>query len=285
MKRAIIIGNGFDLALESKTSFKDFLESEEYRQIPRNNSLKIYCEEQLKSNERWSDLEGGLITWADEQVHKSKGFKGGRLDLPVIRQEFYEFALTIQHYIGRASLSFKNVGVIRIDALLDDWLRSEVIDVLNFNYTNMFSSYLGRFTESRLNSPKIIHQHFHGSLAESNTVFGTGEICPEGFEFMSKQVNVEKPVSITATLVDADELVFFGHSFGSSDFDQIEFIFRYLDLEEHGIDKVRCYTKDKNSAKEVKENILRMARKNLNRDIIADWNRTGKPFDVIPMEV
>jgi hypothetical protein len=284
MKRAVIIGNGFDLAIGAKTSFSHFLQSKEYADLANQNSLWSFCEQNLKQDRNWSDLEGGLVEWAEKLVNRAQRTKSTSVKTTIVqaKREFEDFSAAVREFVRRSSFSYPAKEYNVVDEVLKTWLVGSELNVLNFNYTGIFKTYTESF-KGRFGLDCVIdHQYVHGSLVESDAVFGTvGLDCPDGFEFMAKQVRTRKSVSLEKSLRNSDELIFYGHSFGLSDFDQIHFIFKQLDDDVHSINKVVCYTLDEDGASQIRANILKMSRKYMSKDIIADWRRTGKPFDFI----
>ena len=62
MSKILIIGNGFDLNLGLKTSYSDFLASDEFLELSEDSSnlLVSYLNEQAKSSRKdrlWVDIE------------------------------------------------------------------------------------------------------------------------------------------------------------------------------------------------------------------------------------
>ena len=62
--KIIIIGNGFDLSLGLKTSYKDFIESDSFTLLlKKENSLTIYLNGKQEIN-NWVDIEKELTEYS-----------------------------------------------------------------------------------------------------------------------------------------------------------------------------------------------------------------------------
>src|SRR5687767_2558930 len=67
----IIIGNGFDLSLGLKTSYRDFMESENYKKFSKENpELSEYLVHKLSENSgRWVDIELELANFSVDDIN------------------------------------------------------------------------------------------------------------------------------------------------------------------------------------------------------------------------
>ena len=72
-KNVLVIGNGFDLSLGLKTSYKDFIQSNYFSLLVKNNnSLALYLNEKQEIN-NWVDIEKELTEYSKQiQDDKSK---------------------------------------------------------------------------------------------------------------------------------------------------------------------------------------------------------------------
>ena len=69
MKKTLIIGNGFDLALGIKTSYKDFMESDEYDDNCSDfEELANHIEDNMEENPLWSGIESDLVNYIYEKI-------------------------------------------------------------------------------------------------------------------------------------------------------------------------------------------------------------------------
>jgi hypothetical protein len=58
-KTLLFIGNGFDIAFDGKTSYKNFVESKQFRELQiNNNQLANFIYEKFDANDKkWVDVE------------------------------------------------------------------------------------------------------------------------------------------------------------------------------------------------------------------------------------
>jgi len=63
--RLLIIGNGFDLDLGLKTSYSDFIESDNFKSIAHKYQLLNFLSEKFHT-EKWIDLENFLRLFAEQ---------------------------------------------------------------------------------------------------------------------------------------------------------------------------------------------------------------------------
>jgi len=152
--KLIIIGNGFDLHHNFKTSFSDF---RTYLQISGNkDSLALISkiDELLDINTNgqkkhllWNDFESivGNIMNSNYKRHKVK-------DIPILLEEFtarfYEYLLNIS-----------KLNLPQVNKTLEREFE-DASSILTFNYTSFYSSYLKK------GNPDIFH--IHGKLTESS---------------------------------------------------------------------------------------------------------------------
>ena len=85
-EKIVIIGNGFDLSLGLKTSYKDFIESDSFTLLlKKENSLTIYLNGKQEIN-NWVDIEKELTEYSKLVPYdKSK-----------VKNDFKEFKFSLQ---------------------------------------------------------------------------------------------------------------------------------------------------------------------------------------------
>lgn len=90
--KIIIIGNGFDLSLDLKTSYKNFIESDCFNSLlKKNNSLALYLNEKQEIN-NWVDIEKELTNYSKQtKENKSK-----------VRNDFKELKNALIDYLNEA---------------------------------------------------------------------------------------------------------------------------------------------------------------------------------------
>lgn len=274
MKRAVIIGNGFDLAIGAKTAFTDFLKSDDYRRIPSNNSLKRFYDEQKTQKENWSDLEGSLKDWPiwlkDARDKMSHGFKKGALAR--VREDFAEVQNAIHSFISVSDLGRFDNERTGITKLLKAWYKDSEVLLYNFNYTSNYSEYLAWCTEKERLTINSRIEHVHGTVAQRNVTFGTTEAeLPEDFKFAAKVVAAAEIPDFDSLLLNTREIEIFGHSLGRSDWNYFGYLFSKILEAGNDAPKVRIYTWDSQSAQRIRENMA-----NMKQGLLSDLRNQGR---------
>ena len=104
--KILIIGNGFDLNLGIKTSYKDFIQSEHFKDlVAKKDNMAEYFNEKNELN-NWVDIENELTNYSIKVKNKN-------LD---IENNFNEIRLSLMNYLKEE--------IDKVDA------------IFNFNYTN-----------------------------------------------------------------------------------------------------------------------------------------------------
>lgn len=125
MKSVVYLGNGFDRAMELRTSYSDFIDSKEFSKLlNRNNSLAKYIF-RMNKEYNWSDVEEMLYEYSIE-LGCSNDEENERL-----KKEHYDVSMSLQEYISSCNTSNN-----KIKRLTDSWIKNvEVLRVCSFNYT------------------------------------------------------------------------------------------------------------------------------------------------------
>lgn len=73
--KIIVIGNGFDLSLGLKTSYKDFIQSENFNLlVEKENTLALYLDKKKEIN-NWVDIEKELTNYSKQIKDDKKTVK------------------------------------------------------------------------------------------------------------------------------------------------------------------------------------------------------------------
>ena len=250
-KTILIIGNGFDLDLNMKTSYSSFANNQSY--WPFNSS--IYQKEgtlsrflnDKKEIERWFDLEEALSEYATTH-HIYQNICEDK--------ECYSLLVTkLQEYLKneQANLSLTEC-VPAAKVILDIVLKKKEYYIYSFNYTN-----LQEIAQKMMINidPKRV-QYVHGSLKNNDIILGTGDVAdlPDEYSWLYKSFNPSyRANNLVEDLSDADEVYIFGHSLGRNDYDYF-FDFFHAAIQErtkrfipkdYSKIKLRIFTKDEES--------------------------------------
>lgn len=243
-KTLFIIGNGFDLDLNLKTSYHDFLDSSYFRnkasifseyELKRlNGDINIFS--YLKYREQingWIDVETELARLASRKIQDN--FKPEKIFIPVSKREkqtFQQLRIALCDYLKSISYNKVNTdsyGLKILKILNSAHSNSELI---TFNYTdiNKLAPLIGD------NIISIPVNYMHGSLESRQTAKDDTSIIlgfqdnieiDDSYCFMIKSHSpYYTSHNIKSKLDQADEVIFFGHSLGSTDYPYFEDFFR-----------------------------------------------------------
>ena len=268
----LVIGNGFDLNLGLPTSYRNFVESSVFKKM----YVKRMHEKRAEGNtqpslidylygkkfcERWYDIEQALLEYVSRKPD------GSFVNNIEVDQKDYE--LVCNALIGYfanilKSLSWKTINTMcgsPAGQLLKE-LRSSRSIVYTFNYTP---------TDEVLETLSTIKVHgkiekdtiAKGEIHKSHIILGIetkdiNNIAP-GYTFLLKSNNAAFCSSqIAMDLLQAKNVMFFGHSLNQMDFGYFK---EYFNLLESNTDKERTLTivtKDNDSRVALFDNLRKM---------------------------
>lgn len=218
MNTLVIIGNGFDLNLGLKTSYRDFLESPECFALINNRDN--YLLNRFFNNfklQNWVDIETELKSFAREYNGKSGNYKEH------FKIEYKEFLDVFMNYMCRIEeeASSVNQSVVLRNSLAARLLRTISLhplkyDIFSFNYTD-----LNRLAMAAGCRESLHYQHMHGSLVEKSIIIGFEDNVNDvsDFCFMIKTFNRGYAShNLRRALNQAENVIIFGHSLGMTDY-------------------------------------------------------------------
>lgn len=320
-KIVLILGNGFDLDLGLRTSYKDFWLSSfcpKTYPAPLIHHLNQRWGEGLEAV-RWYDLENELLNYyrsipdphkgiqelSEEEIVFLNSFKPtpnfslyNKQDLITLfglinkgilfHNETQQFA--IEDRYGYASDCRKSPiwrdhkALTMIRALLRDYLvsifdsahiqesaalsvlramtaasRDNVVDIYDFNYTPLPLEYKNTLY-------KNLH-YVHGSCAKDDIIIGIGddgELTKE-YGFLRKAFTPEyNPPTLGFNLLNADDIIIFGHSLGENDRQYFKPFFKQQSDYSYDRGKnITIFTYDSDSEMDIKRALHRMTDNNL----------------------
>lgn len=235
MKKTIILGNGFDLNLGFPTSYKDFIASTAFTSnlwsgMPfaygvgsHPSNLFRYIQSKAAENPRWTDIEK-LLSEYSKKGEVSISTRRGSASVPnVSTQEIYGYyeqlknslrdylrSIKFQEKANRSSLAYSFLSAI-------SGYNGADLSVLSFNYTLPEKI----FPELNLKG-KIVN--IHGNI-ESDIILGINDsgLYDSSYSYMVKTKDYVSQLSLVREkILEADELVIFGHSLGETDRDYFQ---------------------------------------------------------------
>jgi hypothetical protein len=206
--RVIVLGNGFDLNLGLKTSYSNFINSDEFRSLLSTGSaLAIYMAKQHELN-NWIDVENELKKYSNSAyADNSKDFK----------KEFKELSSSLMKYLEK--IDYSSINHDSVAARLIKSLKGSSTLILNFNYTQSVELLLKGYL-NEIDIENCEHVQVHGSVAESNIIFGVEDLCNiiPAHVFLKKSYHKNfKAINISDLLDQSQEVWFFGYSLGETD--------------------------------------------------------------------
>jgi len=319
-KIVFVIGNGFDLNLGRRTSYKDFWESDF---CPKGYPSPII----QHLNEKWPNTLDG-VKWYDmenELLNYHKGIEKSRRFPDIITQDEQKFLRAFNTEIPIAGYyqqyndqiqSLYQKGLIELDPHFntyasipyrDDMLHDSLwrdkkglslikeglikhvesvshglipegrfaipilfavtesveagntLDIYNFNYTELPQGYWDNLDG---------HFHYiHGRAKDGNIIIGTKDYENSGpqYDFLQKSFDPNfAPPAIVYDLLDADDVVIFGHSLGINDSQYFKAFFKQQSSPVNPKRKtITIFTWDDKSEIEIKRSLQQMTDYNL----------------------
>ncbi|WP_375605651.1 AbiH family protein [Flavobacterium davisii] len=201
-----IIGNGFDLNLGLKTSYKHFYEYYK-KQESKNDNIKLLKKEIDTNTENWSDLELALGKFTSEITTVE--------EFEIIRQDII---LNLSNYLKSIESSFdlSNVNTHELSIFLSSphielrngdkaifeelliSLKHEMssINIISFNYTSILDNLIQNFVDKTMSFAKAISsnstikpvKHIHGLLDE-RLIIGVNDNSQVSNENFTKEID------------------------------------------------------------------------------------------------
>ena len=275
-KVVVVVGNGFDLDLGYPTRYNDFVDSQWFDalitgKLPRElllegqyqdnmqiypNGLACYIKEQKEHN-NWVDLEECIMEYA----LKSRSL----MTSTEILREVKALKYFLYQYIGRLTRQFKEYVLDRQHKvayrLITELVQHDVdIELWNFNYTY----YCQLVLEDNSCNSDFIHNklhYIHSYLYEADQdkfslVLGCNytdefnDVCSSLIKSNMIHNYQKKKKLFDTHLAEAENIVFIGHSLGSTDQQYFEDILKSTNLQ-----AITIITKSEESLDSVRRNL------------------------------
>ena len=199
----IIIGNGFDLNLGLKTSYKDFMKSPFFTDsIVQNTLCKRLSEKAGLQN--WIDIENELKPISNSYPDN-------------FENDFYYLSAKLKLYLRELDYSTlnKNSAAYKLMVEIDknDFL------ILDFNYTKSTELILQEIGVDE-NSIKQRHIKIHGSVEQDDIIFGVEDSAQinKTHIFIKKSFSkIFKGIQFRQQFDKIVQVTVFGHSLGETD--------------------------------------------------------------------
>lgn len=206
MGKVLILGNGFDLDLGFKTKYKDFLESKYFPSSEDSiHGGLIEHIRQASQIKQWFDLENEIKNYAMNNQGK---------DSSTLKEEFNCLSQKLNEYLKSLPYNTYEASSCAYK-LLKVLIESQSLEIFNFNYTPFKDIFFDVI------KPNISIKHVHGTINDDNIIIGIEDEVeiPEAFCFLLKSHNKHyRSVNLGESLFKNDDVIFFGHSLGLTDY-------------------------------------------------------------------
>ena len=262
---ALILGNGFDIDMGLPSKYSDFAKSKEWQDMINRVDSFLQFEDyrrhsligqlQVASRESlWFDIE--------EEIHK---FINAHRDITIqevgeIKIEFDLLKEALYKYLQRVSANF-TANRDKLSTYLMYKLRecpltaTEII----FNYTNPHEYLKLPLQKEIFNGAQHWVTYVHGSLRYNDIVLGCdlqpGEKVNRQLSFMYKYNQLNKANHVARNILEAKEIIFFGHSINEMDFCYFKEFFKTASASPQPIRHLTIITYDDQSERDIKDNI------------------------------
>lgn len=227
-KKVFIIGNGFDLDLGWNTRYSDFAKSQywPHKDFIYPSDLQRSLQEKAEF-EKWFDLEQALSDYASIPSNNLL-FPAGREGENPYLQEDKHFFETMSASLMQYLQNEQTTNPIKKDSIAIKVLKAIInngyfTSIYSFNYTDL------NIIATKAGIPPIQYEHVHGNLKNRSIILGVEDNVElkNGYSFLYKTFNRHyESHPIQYDLLDADEVVFFGHSLGINDYHYFQRFFQ-----------------------------------------------------------
>lgn len=268
-KLLVVLGNGFDLDLNLKTSYKSFMESKTFKDYLyashstnpyRKLNLFDYLQDKFDGNDKkWIDIEIELREFAKaidlsdyDDIPKAIGYI--ELSFNQVRYALSEYLTKIDY----STIDLQSTAIKTIKAVI----KARNCVIYNFNYTDIrrLDNYFDVI-------PAFTVNYIHGTLKEKTIVIGFENIKLRypSLDFMIKYQSdsYSPPDDIRKDLEESEEVLIFGHTLGCTDHSYFqEFFQRQLELKREDRKQISIITFDAKSRRSVNREINEMTQNN-----------------------
>jgi len=261
---ALIIGNGFDIDMGIPSKYSDFANSPEFHDLTRRMHDMFYEEERKDSlvlqiqqasyNSNWFDIEEEIYKYVVDHPCLEENM------IRHVRAEFDALKKALTAYLNRITSKF-TAGEKKLSTYLYDRLRQCPLTVteIYFNYTNPQQYMKLPLRQEQFYGAQHWFTYVHGSLRYNDIVLGCdlqeGEKVNRQLSFMYKYNMLNRANHVARNLLEAKEIIFFGHSINEMDFGYFKDFFKAASATPEPIRHLTIITYDEQSERNIKDNI------------------------------
>lgn len=262
---ALIVGNGFDIDMGLPSRYSDFIRSKEWndavsgfniylQQKDYQNHSLIAQLQMASTNSQWFDIEQEIHRFIVSHPDNTEK------DVRDIRSEFKVIKKALTNYLKRITSTF-TADNSKASTVLHYRLRESPLTAteIYFNYTYPHQYIKLPIQQSIFNGAQHWVTFVHGSLRDNDIVLGCdlqeGEQVNRQLSFMYKYNQLKKANHIARNILEAIEIIFFGHSVNEMDFGYFKEFFKVASASPNPIRHLTIITYDDESERNIKDNI------------------------------
>ncbi len=263
MKHIYVIGNGFDLDLGWRTSYRDFFDSKltgwNAHVRPGEDCLPGYL--LAHAGENWYDLERTIYDYC---LLKSKG----ELDEDLMKRDYNDYTSIKNQLVyfvkerSKEPLNKESKAYKLLSSYIERTSQAQIPDdmrpeLISFNYTP-----LGNVAKQIDPKADFRYRAIHGTIENNNCIFGFQDDIQIKGDYRDIQKSMDdnyNPGRIMPLMMDASGITFFGLSMGYTDAVYFREILKRIsqpgDYQTRKRMEVEFITKDNQSKKDIKKNL------------------------------
>ena len=262
---ALIVGNGFDIDMGLPSRYSDFIRSKEWndavsgfniylQQKDYQNHSLIAQLQMASTNSQWFDIEQEIHRFIVSHPDNTER------DVRDIRSEFEVIKKALTNYLKRITSTF-TADNSKVSTALHYRMRECPLTVteIYFNYTYPHQYIKLPIQQAIFNGAQHWVTFVHGSLRDNDIVLGCdlqeGEQVNRQLSFMYKYNQLKKANHIARNILEAKEIIFFGHSINEMDFGYFKEFFKVASASPNPIRHLTIITYDDESERNIKDNI------------------------------
>jgi len=261
LKTALVIGNGFDLDLGFKTRYCDFAHSEVWKIMYEDHVAKSKQYSLLKylndrrDIDKWFDIEQALLEYASSKV-KDVWLHDVKTDKMEYEAVCAALGSYLKKHIAEQSHDISHKRAVELLRVFHS--DRSVMQIYSFNFTQL---------EQISNVAGILHlkspHYVHGNVKDDSHILGIDiksfdKIIPE-YSFLIKSNNSHyQSTSIASDLVNAHEVIIYGHSLNMIDSVYFDDYLIDLSATNERNRRLTIITKDEASQIETLDNIRKL---------------------------
>ena len=288
-KVVLVLGNGFDLDLGLPTSYSEFLKSPFFYEFLNSvNILKYHRFDIQKDNileylqrqknlKNWIDIEVELKNLAIRTIQDIDEY-GNTIECKFkasreIEQSFEVLRKQLCWYLDKMEYTNieKDSYAIRLLDIINQ--NYDMCEILTYNYTDIHK------LKCIVGDIYVPIDHVHGNIIDKSIIIGFQDKVEidKSFSFMIKSFSpFFRSHNVSKKLMDADEIIFFGHSLGETDYHYFSDLFETQSNPEkiRKAKTIRIFTYDESSRIDILFQLREMNEK-----------RTDKLYDLNDLEI